>query len=803
MVTKHRALVKPTFFLCCIVPALLTVGCLDGSTPGYRFKDSGADDSHDAVIIDAADAPPDLSRVEVDDPGSTEIADSRELADLTVDLNEAEGNDLVELLDAGPEDLCIPQCGERECGDDGCNGSCGECPGGQDICAEGMCLCVPDCDGKECGDDGCSGSCSSCSDGLECTEDTCIEEQCQHVTHDLFCLVSEACLPSGTENPANPCEKCQPAVSQAGWSPLPDGALCGVGEVCHGGACCPASASCQGKDCGSDGCGGECGVCVGALDLCLEGGCICQPACNGNECGPDGCGGECGQCQGSQDVCVEGACTCEPNCKFKSCGPNGCGGSCGTCGSSESCTGTGKCGTVTAFCGSGSCISWVGENCDTCPEDCGPCCGNGKCQAYYLETCESCPQDCGFCPQPCYDGNEVDWDGCTNGTISEFQVNSHSADDQTEPAVMTLPQGGFAVLWSSEDQDGDNLGVFGQVFSADGWPNGPEFQMNQYTTDDQEHPRVAAMPDGELIAVWQSGGQDGSVAGVYARRFDTLQATPIGDEFAVPSWTAGSQVEPDVVGVDVDAFLVVWEGSGAGDAHGIYARLFDSQGTPLGADFQVNTYEPEAQMAPAATVLTAGSVVVVWQSIDEEEEGWGIYGRHFSPSGTPVNGQFPVTAAGGSHERASLAALPGGGYVVAWQVQSTAGSSFAVGIQLLDADGLKIGDEVTFDSGTGGDQLYPSIAPVGSGFAATWQADSTDDLGSGVYARLFSAEGVPLAVAFQASVFVIGDQNQAHIAGSAEIGEGFVVNWCSKDQDGDSRGIFAQRFDASGERIYH
>jgi hypothetical protein len=55
-------------------------------------------------------------------------------------------------------------------------------------------------------------------------------------------------------------------------------------------------------------------------------------------------------------------------------------------------------------CGNGVCDS-PGENCSTCPDDCGACpvhCPDGTCESD--ETCTSCPQDCGTCPVPCPDG---------------------------------------------------------------------------------------------------------------------------------------------------------------------------------------------------------------------------------------------------------------------------------------------------------------------------------------------------------------------------------------------------------------
>ncbi len=41
------------------------------------------------------------------------------------------------------------------------------CPGG--VCSDGAC-CAPDCDGRECGDDGCGGTCGACEDGAECLD---------------------------------------------------------------------------------------------------------------------------------------------------------------------------------------------------------------------------------------------------------------------------------------------------------------------------------------------------------------------------------------------------------------------------------------------------------------------------------------------------------------------------------------------------------------------------------------------------------------------------------------------------------
>ena len=76
--------------------------------------------------------------------------------------------------------------------------------------------------------------------------------------------------------------------------------------------------------------------------VCLDQKC-CLPNCDGKECGSDGCGGACGACSPSKELCVDGHCKCQPNCSGKQCGLEPvCGESCGTCGVEETCQ-DGKC----------------------------------------------------------------------------------------------------------------------------------------------------------------------------------------------------------------------------------------------------------------------------------------------------------------------------------------------------------------------------------------------------------------------------------------------------------------------------
>jgi len=67
---------------------------------------------------------------------------------------------------------CTPSCSGKQCGSDGCGGSCGSCASGYSCSAAGKCVagCTPDCTYRECGTDGCGGSCGTCASGTTCDD---------------------------------------------------------------------------------------------------------------------------------------------------------------------------------------------------------------------------------------------------------------------------------------------------------------------------------------------------------------------------------------------------------------------------------------------------------------------------------------------------------------------------------------------------------------------------------------------------------------------------------------------------------
>jgi hypothetical protein len=151
-----------------------------------------------------------------------------------------------------------------------------------------------------------------------------------------------------------------------------------------------------------------------------------------------------------------------------------------------------------------------------------------------------------------------------NAQGSELRVNSFTTGFQYVPVVAMDAGGDFVVAWQSRGQDdpsdtsplGD--GVFAQRYDAAGSAQGPEFQVNSFTTGSQFGPHIAMDADGDFVVAWQSLGQDGSDWGVFGQRHNAT-GVPQGPEFQVNTTTTNGQLSP-AVAMDADGdFVVAWQ----------------------------------------------------------------------------------------------------------------------------------------------------------------------------------------------------------------------------------------------------
>lgn len=184
------------------------------------------------------------------------------------------------------------------------------------------------------------------------------------------------------------------------------------------------------------------------------------------------------------------------------------------------------------------------------------------------------------------DGLSIQAQRYNNSGVSQggqFQVNTYTTQNQIYPAVDMDEDGDFVIVWQSDGSDGTDMSassIQAQIFRANGSPKGEQFQVNAFTTGSQFNAEVAMNADGDFIVVWDSFGSGGddtqlfSVQGRYYLRDGFSQY----EDFQVNQYTTNNQNRSSVASDDFGDFIVVWESDGSSGTDNlqksIQARLY-------------------------------------------------------------------------------------------------------------------------------------------------------------------------------------------------------------------------------------
>jgi hypothetical protein len=190
--------------------------------------------------------------------------------------------------------------------------------------------------------------------------------------------------------------------------------------------------------------------------------------------------------------------------------------------------------------------------------------------------------------------------------------------------------------------------------------------------------------------------------------------------------------------------------------------------------------------------------------------------RQFSNAGVPRGAEFPAnTKTAGAQLHAAVAADAAGNFVVVWASYpayygTSGGDGNGSGVfgQRFDAAGVPLGAEFQVNTYTTGFQTSPRVTaePTGS-FVVVWESlggvDAQDGQSTGVFGQRFDRQGVPLGAEFQVNSYTTGSQFSPEV--SMDPTGSFVVVWESSTfpigQDGNQSGVFGQRFDVTGARV--
>ena len=198
----------------------------------------------------------------------------------------------------------------------------------------------------------------------------------------------------------------------------------------------------------------------------------------------------------------------------------------------------------------------------------------------------------------------------------------------------------------------------------------------QFTRGDDpliHSPQSAAIDDdGEYLAAWVNATDDPSTPeddrGIYVTLSNGLRwdvdagqqrrraADPQPVEIRVTD--NPTAMFPSVARDGDGDFIVTWsqdDGPAGGDWN-IYARRFDAAGNPFAtrydADgnplddgiFRVNSEIADAQRYSTVAMDEDGDIVITWQSLGQDGDGWGVYAQRYSPQGEPLGGINEIQA---------------------------------------------------------------------------------------------------------------------------------------------------------------
>jgi len=139
------------------------------------------------------------------------------------------------------------------------------------------------------------------------------------------------------------------------------------------------------------------------------------------------------------------------------------------------------------------------------------------------------------------------YDSFGNAVTGQFLVNSTVTNVQDMPNVAMDADGDFVVTWTAYVTTDSSMdaNVYARCYNVQGVAKTGEIVVNTNQAHYQENSDVAMDADGDFVVVWQSDQQDGNNWGVYAQRFSAA-GTKKGSEFRVNTYTLNKQMDPAV-----------------------------------------------------------------------------------------------------------------------------------------------------------------------------------------------------------------------------------------------------------------
>lgn len=274
-------------------------------------------------------------------------------------------------------------------------------------------------------------------------------------------------------------------------------------------------------------------------------------------------------------------------------------------------------------------------------------------------------------------------------TGAPLQVSDATSASHFAPTVTSAQDGTWLVLWRVEDEAAGLVAYEGRRVAADGASAlGPVFTLNTTALGVGESsgatniiaPVVTRLRNGNLLGAWSGGAKGmGIQLGVYARLFDTA-GQPLGGEIDTGTVISGQLAfSPVIAPLIGGTSLIAWEVQPGGKSADpfVQGRRFDSAGVAVGAAQALSPQVKVYEGLPGIVGYQDGEVLVTWKAADSKNGTTSVQvnARRLSSALKPVTGAIAHTLdfdAEGTYPSAAPAmVLADGRAVVAWHNQGT------------------------------------------------------------------------------------------------------------------------------------
>lgn len=380
---------------------------------------------------------------------------------------------------------------------------------------------------------------------------------------------------------------------------------------------------------------------------------------------------------------------------------------------------------------------------------------------------------------------------------SEYKIFPALPGSQVHPSASWGANGGYVVV-HDEYADGDGLGLRARKFHSDFSAAPSTFVVNSLTEGDQANAKVAALPDGGAVFVWEGGPSNAPK--VYMRVLSSSGAFN-SPEIQVSSFEQ-TEGAPSVAVMDDGTIAVVWASYGAdGDMWGVFGRRYNSSGTAIGGVFGVNQRATKNQRDPVITALAGNKFVVAWVADQQRNaNSVDVVSRAFGSDGQPLADEQIVNTSSRLCSAPSIAASPQG-YVVGWYSNLTGknDTTWDVFARAYNLSQAPVSPETRLNTHQRFEQTSVSLAVVGNQFLAVWSSFAQDGDRLGVYGQAFN-----FPIEFQGSEFRVNTgvaADQLFPCAASNGSDRFVVVWSSFMGGLEQMDLMAQRYRAAGDAV--